>query len=120
MAKEASTKDIYIGSLGVELVVKPFAMQNWVCPIWINVECSVFKAPHQNKSCTSRKYGKKEPQSFSHCGAFDHHALQPLNNCKYVFLVLPIDTLDSLGLIIYRWKGLENTFPTVYHTPQEI
>jgi len=23
-----------------------------------------------------------------------------------------------LGLVIYRWKGLENTFPTVYYTPQ--
>jgi hypothetical protein len=22
---------------------------------------------------TSRKHGKKEPQSFSHCGSFDHH-----------------------------------------------
>jgi hypothetical protein len=22
-----------------------------------------------------------------------------------------------LGLVIYRWKGLENTFPPVYYTP---
>ena len=35
---------------------------------------------------TSRKHGKKEPQSFSHCGSFDHHALQWLNICRFVFL----------------------------------
>ena len=69
---------------------------------------------------TSRKHGEKEPQSFSHCGSFDHHALQSLNNCRFVFLDLPTDTLGILGLVIYRWKGLENTFPTVYHTPQNI
>jgi hypothetical protein len=36
---------------------------------------------------TSRKHGKKEPQSFSHCGSFDHLDLQSLNECKFVFLV---------------------------------
>jgi hypothetical protein len=30
---------------------------------------------------TSRKHGHKEPQSFSHCGSFDHPDLQSLNNC---------------------------------------
>jgi hypothetical protein len=24
------------------------------------------------------------------------------------------------GLVIYRWKGLENTFPTVYYTPPNV
>jgi hypothetical protein len=24
------------------------------------------------------------------------------------------------GLEIYRWKGLENTFPTVYYTPTTV
>jgi hypothetical protein len=27
--------------------------------------------------------------------------------------------LRILGLLIYRWKDLENTFPTVYYMPQE-
>jgi hypothetical protein len=36
----------------------------------------------------SNKYGKKEPQSFSHCGSFDHRNLQSLNDCKSIFLVL--------------------------------
>ena len=50
----------YVGSLGVELVVQPFTMQNWVWPTWTNMECSVFKPPHQNKSCpkSSRKHDK--------------------------------------------------------------
>ncbi len=73
-----------------------------------------------NLGCSSRKHGKKEPQLFSHCSSFDHHALQSLNNCRFVFLDLPTDTLGILGLVIYRWKGLENTFPMVYHTPQDI
>ena len=69
---------------------------------------------------TSRKHGKKEPQLFFYCSSFDHHALQLLNNCIFVFLDLATDTVDILELVIYRWKGLENTFPTVYHTPQHI
>jgi hypothetical protein len=36
---------------------------------------------------TSRKYGKKEPQSFSHYGYFDHPDLQSLKDCIFVFLV---------------------------------
>ena len=69
---------------------------------------------------TSWKHGKKEPQSFFHCGSFDHHALRSLNNYKYVFLDLPTDTLGILGLVIYRSKGIEITFWTVYHMPQDI
>ena len=69
---------------------------------------------------TSRKHGEKEPQFFSHCGSFDHHALQSLNNRRFVFLDLATDTLGILGLVIYGWKGLENTFPTLYYTPQDI
>jgi len=32
---------------------------------------------------TSRKHGKKEPQSFSHCGSFDHPDMQSLNDCIF-------------------------------------
>ena len=34
---------------------------------------------------TSRKYGKKELQLFSHCGSFDHPDLQSLNDFIFVF-----------------------------------
>ena len=40
---------------------------------------SIFVSPY-----TSRKHGEKELRSFFHCGFFDHHALQLLNNCKFV------------------------------------
>ena len=43
-----------------------------------------------------------------------------LCNFIFVFLGLPADTLGILGLIMYRWKGLENTFPTIYHMTQNI
>jgi hypothetical protein len=36
---------------------------------------------------TSRKHDKKELQSFSHYGSFDHPDLQTLNKCRIVFLV---------------------------------
>ena len=67
-----------------------------------------------------KNMANKEPQSFSHCGSFDHHALQSLNNYRFVFLDLPTNTLGILGLVIYRWKGIEITFPTVYYTPRNI
>ena len=64
---------------------------------------------------------KKNRKSFSHCGSsFDHHAMQSLNNCTFVFLDLPTDTLGILGFVIYRWEGLDNTFPTVYYMSQDI
>jgi hypothetical protein len=35
---------------------------------------------------TRRKHGKKEPQSFVHCGgSFDHPDLHSLNDYKFVF-----------------------------------
>jgi hypothetical protein len=34
---------------------------------------------------TSRKHGKKEPQSFSHCGSFDHPDPQLINDCRFFF-----------------------------------
>ena len=62
----------------------------------------------------------KKNRTHYHCGSFDHHALQSLNKYMFVFLDLPTDTLNMLRLVIYRGKSLENTFPTVYHTPQVI
>jgi hypothetical protein len=63
---------------------------------------------------TSRKHCKKELQSFSHYGFFDHPDLQLLSDCIFVFFCLPTIILGILGLSVYRWKGLENT---VYYMP---
>ena len=43
----------------------------------------------KNAKCciTSRKHGKKEPQSFVHCGSFEHLDLHLLNDYKLVFVV---------------------------------
>ena len=51
---------------------------------------------------TSRKHGKKEPQSFSHCGSFDHHDQQSVDDCRFVFFGLQIEILRIWGLLIYR------------------
>jgi hypothetical protein len=36
-----------------------------------------------------------------------------------IFLVLTSEILGIWGLVIYRWKGPQNTFSTLY-TPQKI
>ena len=51
------------------------------------------------------------------CSSFDQPTLQLLYDCNF-FWVLPIEVLGTRGLVINRWKGLENTFPTVYYTPR--
>jgi hypothetical protein len=38
-------------------------------------------------------------------------------SADFVF-VLPTAMFGIWGLVIYCWKGLENTFPMVYYTPQ--
>ena len=67
---------------------------------------------------TSRKHDKKESQSFVHCGSFDHPDLHSLNDSNFVF-GLQTEVLGIWEILIYRWKGLENTFPTVYYMPQK-
>ena len=67
---------------------------------------------------TSRKHGKKEPQSFVHCASFDHPDMHSFNDYKFVFL--STEVLGIWGLLIYYWKGLEITFPTVYNKPPKL
>jgi hypothetical protein len=55
--------------------------------------------------------------SFSYCSSFDQPAMQSLNDCKFS-LVLLVEIFGIWGLVIYRWKGLENTFPMVYYMSQ--
>ena len=99
------------------------ALAHQICKAWEHElhrsDCRFNHSTCCHGSHTSRKHGKKEPQSFSHCGSFDHHAMQSLNNCRFVFLDLPTNTFGILGVVIHRWKGLQNIFRMVYHTPQK-
>ena len=40
---------------------------------------------YDNVSCTCGKLCKREPQSFSHCGSFDHHCEQRLQIFLFSF-----------------------------------
>jgi hypothetical protein len=63
---------------------------------------------------------KKNRNHFPIPGFFYQLAVQSLNDCKFVFSVLPAKILEIWGLVMYRWKGLENTFPTLYYMPKKI
>jgi hypothetical protein len=78
-------------------------------------ECEEGNALHgdHNAPFTSRKHGKKEPQSFVHCGRFDHPDLQSQNGCKFFFWFMTAK-LKFWGHVIHRWKGSFKTFPAVY------
>jgi len=53
------------------------------------------------------------------CSSFDQPDLQLLNN--YGFLIFFYDCIFfNLGHVIYRWRGLENTFPSVYYTTPDL
>ena len=45
--------------------------------------------------------------------------MQSLNNYIFCFFALPTIILEILGILVYRWKGIENTFPPVYYMPQK-
>jgi hypothetical protein len=62
---------------------------------------------------TSRKHDKKKPESFVHCGSFDHFDMHSLNDYNF-FVGLPAEVLGIWGLLIFHWKVLKNTFPTVF------
>jgi hypothetical protein len=70
-------------------------------------------------SYTSRKHGKKEPQSCSHCGSFLPPCSAITKRMHICFLGLPTEILRILGLLLNRYRGLENIFPTVYYMPLE-
>ena len=78
---------------------------------------AIGNVPNFKSGFTSTKHGEKKLQSFSHCGSFNQHALQPLNNCIYVSNI-PTNTLGILGLVIYRWKGLEIPFQRYVTRPK--
>ena len=46
---------------------------------------------------TSRKHGKTKPQLFVHCGYFDHHDLQSLNDYIFLFFLFYECNFKILG-----------------------
>jgi hypothetical protein len=60
---------------------------------------------------------KKNYSRFPIAVLFYQPDIQSLNDCKFVFLDLPSKYLGRMGLLIDFYKGLENTFPTVYYMP---
>jgi hypothetical protein len=50
---------------------------------------------------TSTKHGKKEPQSFVHCGSFDHPDMQSLNDYKIFSFLFYDCNLKILGAMQY-------------------
>ena len=71
----------------IEQRYKRLWMLDWMRVYLIQVAITLLS--HMNFSLVENMV-KKEPQSFSHCGSFDHHDLQPLNDCIFVFLVLQL------------------------------
>jgi len=64
---------------------------------------------HYNKTWLKKTALKIECGSFSH--GFGHVRIVDLQ------FLLQFST-RIFGCMIYRWKGLKNTFPIVYHTPK--
>jgi len=52
------------------------------------------------------------------CGSFIHGFVHAHIVDLQLLLQFPTGVFGIFGLVTYRWKGLENTFPTVYHTPK--
>ena len=61
---------------------------------------------------------KKEPKSFSHCGSFDHPDLQSHKDYTKNIFHFSTANLNVLGRVMYNWKGVFMTFPTIYYEPQ--
>ena len=71
----------------------------------------------KHATSTSKKVCKKEPQSFSHCGSFDHPDLQSLNDYKKIFSFCDckFKCLWACDILLKRHF---KTFPTIYYVPQ--
>ena len=66
-----------------------------------------------HRCSTSKKHGKKEPQSFSHCGSFDHPDLQSVNDCKSVFWFTNSNFKNMRGLNILLDRSWNFKFAVV-------
>ena len=67
---------------------------------------------------TSRKHGEKELQSFSHCGSFDHHGLQSLNDYKILFFILRLQKLMFWGVWYTIGKVFSRRFQRYITSPK--
>jgi hypothetical protein len=90
----------------------------WKVRNYATVASNCKASQNLTKQCTSRKHGKKELQSFVHCGSFDHPDLQSLNDCTFIFGGFMIAILKFWGHVIHHWKGIFKTFPALYQNPQ--
>jgi len=52
------------------------------------------------------------------CGSFIYSFVHAHVVDLQLLLQFPTAIFRIFGRMIYRWKGLENTFPKVYHTPK--
>jgi hypothetical protein len=65
---------------------------------------------------TSRKHGKKELQSFVHCGSFDHPDLHLLNDYNFFFLVYQLKCQrKSIVSIVSMWVDSLYLFQNMTH-----
>jgi hypothetical protein len=82
------------------LIIEP----NYVSMFMILViVCSYIKtSTNQVRSITStsRRHREKKPQSFSHCGSFNHPDLQSLNDFIFLFLFFATVNLKFWGHVI--------------------
>ena len=61
---------------------------------------------------------KKNCSHLSIAVFFDHLDLHSLNDYNlFIYFGLRTQILGIWGLLIYHWKGLANTFPTMYYMP---
>jgi len=52
------------------------------------------------------------------CGSFIHDFVHAHVVDLQLLLQIVSSIFGNFGHVIYRWKNLKNTFPTVYHTPK--
>ena len=67
---------------------------------------------------TSRKHGKKEPQSVCHCTSFDHPDLQSLNDCRFVHFVLRLHFKILRACITPLERYFQDLSSGIFKTPK--
>jgi hypothetical protein len=88
---------------------KPYSnvMNKIICTLLWHLNLSLVEN-YAKKNCNQNKLQLFWPTSYA--------VAKQLQIC--VFFGLMIEILRTLGACIYRWKGLENAFPTVITHPQ--
>jgi hypothetical protein len=79
------------------------------------------KVSHDVFKNTSRKYCGKKPVVVFSLRFFRPPWSAVAKRFAGLFVCLfglPTENLGAWGVVMYQWKGLENSFPTAYYTPQ--